>query len=91
MPVAACPVDCPSCGAAGPQVGAENDPAGGGLLAGISILVFVVPLATTLVGALLAGVGPVEQLAGGFIGLGTGMITARWLVTAGAERRRRSG
>ncbi len=85
-----CPSDCTGCD---PQVGDSEDdlrserPLQGGSLVVASICFFLLPLAAALIGTLLAGEGPLRQLAGAGSGLLlasvitvliAGMLRQRW-------------
>jgi hypothetical protein len=79
---------CTGCSRVGYPTGGEQAPLiTGWRLAGLSVVIFLLPILTAAVGAGLAGSGGVAQLTGGLLGLAAGITAAR--VTTGWIRRTR--
>jgi hypothetical protein len=83
-----CPAECRGC--AEPRSGyvLEPGPLSGSHLALYSILTFILPLVTAVVGAWWASYSPQTQLMGGLLGLFFGMVVVRLCVVVRARFQR---
>lgn len=75
-----CPSECRGCEVETSQQGYGPGPLVGLHLALSSILTFLLPLVTTMVGAWWARQSPLSQLMGGLLGLFSGMLVVRLCV-----------
>jgi hypothetical protein len=83
-----CPAECRGCPAT-PGSGAETKaPFEGWTLGWVSAVVFLVPLAMSLLGAIVAGRTAALQLVGATIGLVLGMLVVRLLAPRPSETNR---
>ena len=75
-----CPAECAGCPESGAEPATHEAPFQGWAMALASILVFLVPLATGVLGALAASSSPSSQLLGGVLGLFIGILGVRLCV-----------
>jgi hypothetical protein len=77
----ACSVDCPGCPDAEPEPYQDPSCLAGWPLVGSAILIFLVPLVFSVVGAIIPRPHPLAQLFGSVAGLIVGMLIVRFLVS----------
>lgn len=85
---AECAVDCRMCPSAEPEAPRVEERPAGLSLVGVSILVFLVPLAAAVIGAWWLADGPLGELLGALLGFGVGLLAVRpWAALGCAARK----